>query len=225
MVPNHITLRVDFLKRNPPVGLVFCDYRNFNEEGAYSKSHFQTCPHLWAQLKNQKEIILEKACSYLALENFGISGSFMIRRRLLQLEAGFEPTLRACEDFHFFYRLARHSPVGVINETGMMRRFHGNNMTGNPVKMLSEGIRSRTLLRDSEQDPVNRIHMDRYILDCKGSLARFYANQGLFLESLRLDCEALTGHYSWTHTRARYKNILRTFLMAIGVFKPKREQE
>lgn len=222
MVSNRIARQVDFLTRNPNVGIVFCDYRNFSEEGEYLLSHFETCSLLWTQLKNNNEIILEQACSYLVLENFGICGSFMIRRSLLQLEEGFEPTLRACEDFHFFYRLARHGPVGVINEIGMMRRLHEKNLTGDIIKMLSEGIRSRTLLRDSEQDPVNRIHIDNYIIDCKGSLARFYTNQGLFLESLRLDWDALSGHCSWTHGRARYKNILRTILMAIGVFKPKK---
>ena len=155
MISDRIACQIDFMERNPSVGLVFCDYRNFNAEGPYRNSHFETCPRLWCQLKDRRELILDNACELLAQENFGIAGSLFLRRSMLRFESGFEPTLRSCEDLHFYYRLARHSSVGVINEVGMLRRLHGSNMSGNPLTMLSEAIRSRTLLRDTERDSGN----------------------------------------------------------------------
>jgi glycosyltransferase involved in cell wall biosynthesis len=221
MVPNRISCQVDFMERHPQVGLVFCDYRNFNEDGLYSETHFQTCPRLWPQLRDRKELVLENACSYLAEENFGIAGSFMLRKSLLALEAGFEPTLKSCEDFHFYFRLARHTPAGIINKVGLMRRLHGNNMSGNLVKMLSEGIRSRTRLRDSERDSMIRERLNGYIADCLGSLARYYADHGQYVHALKKDVEALLCNFCWPQVRANCKNITRTIMMAAGLHKPK----
>ena len=221
MVANRITRQVDFMKRNPRVGLVFCDYRNFTEAGPLPNSHFETCPSLWSQLKDQKEQVLERACKYLVRENFGIAGSFMIRKKLLAFEAGFEPTLKACEDFHFYFRLSRHTSAGIINEIGMLRRLHGGNMSGNPVKMLSEGIRSRAMLRDNEQDPEVRRHLCRYISRCQDNLARYHADQGRFLQSLWYDLQVLTGPFIWPEIGSSCRTMLRTIAMAAGMHRPK----
>lgn len=221
MVPDRIARQVDFMDRNPSVGLVFCDYRNFNEEGPYPKSHFQTCPRLWPQLREWRELILDNPCELLAQENFGSAGSLFIRRNILKFESGFEPTLRACEDFHLYYRLARHSPVGVINEVGMIRRLHGNNMSGNPSKMLSEGIRSRTMLRDSEQDSRILVHLNGQIADYLGSLARYYADNGQFMKALGKDWEALSCQFCGPRLQITCRNIARTILMATGMRRPR----
>jgi GT2 family glycosyltransferase len=219
MVPDRVARQVEFMERYPDVGLVFCDYRNFSDDGLYPTSHFETCPRLWEQLKGKKEIVLEKACPVMAQENFGIAGSFLLRKGLLALETGFEPSLKACEDFHFFYRLARHTQVGIINEVGMMRRMHGNNMTGNPVKMFTEGIRSRSFLRDTEQDLIVRAQLERHIYDCKSSLARHLANEEHYLHSLRCDWEIISGDISWTGVKNTLRNVIRTILLATGLYK------
>ena len=223
MVPNRIATQVDFMKRHPHVNLVFSDYCNFNENGMLEETHFKTCPRLWGWLSDQKELILENPCVLLSQENIGIAGSFLIRKSTLKLETGFEPSLKSCEDFHFYFRLARHTPVGVINEVGMMRRVHGNNMSGNVVRMRLEGIRSRTMLRDSEPDSEVRRHLDRYIVGCKQDLARYYANEGKFLESLLWNLKALLEGFSWPETGRSFKNIVRTVMMTVGLHQPRRE--
>ena len=217
---DRIARQVDFMERNPSVGLVFCDYRNFNEEGPYPNSHFQTCLRLWSHLKGQRELLLNNPCELLMQENFGCAGSLFIRRNLLKLESGFERTLRACEDFHFYYRLARHVPVGVINEVGMMRRFHGDNMSANPLKMLSEGIRSRTLLRSSENNARLRELLDQYLAEHYTSLAHYYADHGYYLQALRRDWQALACHFCWPRFVTVCRNMTRTILIATGSYRP-----
>jgi glycosyltransferase involved in cell wall biosynthesis len=220
MVPDRIACQVDFMERHPDVGLVFSDYRNFNENGPYATSHFRTCPRLWPLLQDRMELVLENACTYLAEENFGIAGSFMFRKSLLAFESGFETTLKSCEDFHFYYRLARHTPVGIINKIGIMRRLHENNMSGNSVRMLSEGIRSRTLLRESEKELGARSLLNRYIADCQSSLARFYADSGQYIKALKKDGQALSFCFCWHQVMSTSRSIGRTILMALGVYKP-----
>jgi glycosyltransferase involved in cell wall biosynthesis len=221
MVPDRLARQVDFLKRHPHVGLVFCDYRNFSESGPYLESHFQTCPRLWPQLHNKSDLVLENACALLAQENFGSAGSLLIRKKVLELEAGFEPTLKACEDFHFYFRLARHTRVGVINEVGMMRRLHGNNMSSNSLKMLSERIRSRTMLRDSEQDPTTRSYLNLYIADCRASLSRYYADNGQYVKAVQNELLSLRWNFCWKRLLDSCKGIARTIMIAIGLHASK----
>ncbi len=222
MVKDRIACQVDFLEHHLHVGLVFCDYCNFNEAGPFPSSHFQTCPRLWLLLRDRIEIVLEKGCTYLADENFGIAGSFMIRRSLLAFEAGFEPTLKSCEDFHFYYRLARHTPVGIINKIGIMRRLHGNNMSGNSTRMLTEGIRSRTLLRESEMESGARSHLSRYIADCQGSLACFYADNGQYVQALEKNGQALFCYFCWSQVWIACRSFARTILMIVGIHNPRK---
>lgn len=220
MVPNRIEHQVDFMNKHPDVGLVFSDYRNFNNDGIFSKTHFQTCPNLWTCLKNSDQLVLDQACLYLAKENFGISGSFMIARNLLDFVPGFEPSLKACEDFYFYFQLARHTSVGLINEVGMLRRLHGSNMSDNLTKMLSAGILSRTLLRDSEQNPEVRKCLNRYLVDRRDSMARFHADHGHFLQALRCSWQTFHGPFTWPEAMRVIRSMSRTVLMAVKLHRP-----
>jgi glycosyltransferase involved in cell wall biosynthesis len=222
LLPDRIQRQVEFLSGRPGVELVFSDYRNFSTNGPADSSHFQTCPRLQKMLAGGPSLILtgEEAATLLAQENFGISGTFMIRRTLLRLEGGFDPTLRACEDFHFYFRATRHGQVGVINEVGMMRRLHAANMTSNPVRMLSEGIRSRSMLRDCESNWGIRAHLDRYIAVCHASLARLHADQGNYLRAIHEDARALRRDFSGNRLRAFCRGIARTIAVAAGAHRP-----
>ncbi len=221
MAPDRVTRQIEFMKRYPEVGVVFCDYRNFNEQGPYRDSHFQTCPRLWSQLRNQGELTINNPCALLAQENFGCAGSCLIRRDILKIVSAFEPSLKACEDFHFYFQAARYVRMGVINEVGMMRRLHGNNMSGNPIKMLTERIRSRTLLRDGEQDTMVRSYLTRYIADCQSSLGRYYAEHGKHASALQKEWQALSCDFSLDRLLSSGKNIMRTLMIAMGLHTPK----
>jgi glycosyltransferase involved in cell wall biosynthesis len=221
MLPDRIESRVAFLSAHPEVGLVFSDYRDFSPAAPAVRSHFETCPRLQQRLDGKLSLILEsaEATALLAQENFGISGGFMMRRSLLQFEPGFEPTLTACEDFHFYYRLARLGPVGVINKIGMMRRLHEANMTSNPVRMLSAGIRSRTLLRNSEKNSGTREHLNRYVAECHATLARYHAEHGDYLRAIRADARAFFGDASASRLRTFCRGVARTVAIAAGLHR------
>ena len=223
LLPDRIEKRIEFLSSHPEAGLVFGDYRNFSTAGQADRSHFQTCSRLQMMLGGRRSIVLtsEDATAILAQENFGISGTFMIRRAVLESEPGFEPTLRACEDFHFYYRVARRWPVGVINEIGMMRRLHNHNMTADPSLMVTESIRSRALLRDSEKDSRNRGYLNRYLAESHASLARIHAERGNYLKAIAEDARALCCHFSGSRFRVFCKGIARTIAIAMGAHKPR----
>jgi glycosyltransferase involved in cell wall biosynthesis len=223
LLPDRIEKRIEFLSAHPEAGLVFEDYRNFSAKGQDDQSHFQSCDRLQKMLGGRRSIVLssEDATEILAQENFGISGTFMVRREVFRDEAGFEPTLRACEDFHFYYRVARRRAVGIINEVGMMRRLHNFNMTGDSSLMLEESIRSRALLCASEKNSRNRGHFNRHIAESHASLARVYANRGDYLRALHEDARALFRHFSRARLRMFYRGIARTIAIAVGAHRSK----
>jgi glycosyltransferase involved in cell wall biosynthesis len=49
---------------------------------------------------------------------------------------GFDSTLRSCEDYDAYIRLARRHPVFCHPELAASYRIHGSNMSADPVKML-----------------------------------------------------------------------------------------
>ena len=219
MVEDRLETQVDFFKRNPEVSLIFSDYRNFSERGAYTESHFQTCPCLSRYLKGKNEIIIEHACTHLARENFGICSSFMIRRGLLDVEEGFDPALKASEDFHFYYRMARHTKVGVINKIGVMRRLHEHNLSNQTVRILKEGINSRTLLKESEKNPEAWSLLNEYIATCWSDLSRYNANNGRYSEALRNEIHAFSTDFCFARMKKSLRSMARTMALYTGFHK------
>jgi glycosyltransferase involved in cell wall biosynthesis len=222
LLSERIEHQVRFLSCHPEVGLVFSDYRNFTASAPADRTHFQTCLRLQNVLWGKRSVVLpsKEARALLAQENFGISGTFMLRRDLLKIEAGFEPMLRSCEDFHFYYRLSRHTHVGVVNEVAMMRRLHDLNKSADPLRMLSEGIRSRILLRNCENHPEIRENLDWYIAECHASLARYYADRGRYLHAIREDGSALAFNASARRLWAFCRGIAQTIAIATGAYRP-----
>ncbi len=221
MVPNRVAAQVDFLERHPEVGLVFSDYRNFSDAGLFLKSHFESCPLFYTYLNSQKELIIENACLYLAQENFGIASSFLLRKDILTEDLFFDPSLKSGEDFHFYYRIARITKVGIINKVGMMRRLHANNMSSNAGVMLSECIRSYTMLRESENNAQARYFLDKFIAYIWSDLSRYNANHGRYYQAIQMEMRAFFTDFGSARLYLFIKNFVRTIMMLIGIHKPR----
>lgn len=219
MLCDRIEKQVSFFNRHPAVDIVFCDYRNFHESEFSTETHFQSCPIIRQMIKDRDELILNNACSILARENFGIMGTVLMRRRCLTTVGVFHPDLKACEDFHFYYRCARRSPVGLMSNVGMLRRLHANNMTNNVWKMLHEGIRSRSFLCQSEEDPTAYRYLLAYIAQCMNSLSRLYADDGRYHLSFKHSYTVMGGPYAFTSKIHACKNIFRTVSMVLGLYR------
>lgn len=219
MVSDRIQTQVEFMERWPGVGLVFSDYRNFSTEGAFAQSHFETCPYLSERLRGHGEVILDRPCRYLARENFGIASSFMARRSVIHDSGVFDTSLKSSEDFHFFYRLARMTDVGVLNRIGMERRLHGSNMSGNAERMMRECIRSYQMLHASEEDLVAKKWLSRWIARFWSGLARISADRGQYRDALRQEWRALRADMRVSRMYYSARAGVRTMALGLGVHK------
>lgn len=221
MTADRIKTQVDFLIRNPKVGLVFSDYINFSNGAFYLNTHFQTCANLQLYLQDRKEFILDNACPFLARENFGIASSFMMRRSLLSKNIYFDPTLKSSEDFHFYYRLSQITSVGVINKVGMMRRLHTYNMSSNTKRMMVECIKSYTMLIKDEANAQARYYLNKFVADFWSCLARYNSNHGRYFLAFQQELRALYKDFCLTRLYLFSKNCMRIALMKIGLYRSK----
>lgn len=223
LILDCISRQVDFLQRHTDVGMIFCDYRNFDENHSWEKTHFENCPQIWSIINSNSDhsdLVLDKAFRVLAKENFGIMGGLMIRRSMLKYGPTFNENLKSCEDFFFYYRLARYTPVGINTNVGYMRRLHATNITTDKYKMLTMGILSRTLLRQSEMDKQAKDLLGESIASRWSSLSRYNANHGKFYQSYRSELTALSENFCISGLYKALKSFLRTTLMAMGVHDP-----
>lgn len=67
----------------------------------------------------------------------GMHGTVLYRRTALSAKGGFDSSLRACEDYDVYLRLAREHPVACGPEIVAEYRQHGSNMSGDLALMLS----------------------------------------------------------------------------------------
>lgn len=220
MTSDRIVRQVEFLEGHPDVGLVFSDYVNFDHNGPWRQTHFSTCPKLSAFLGGRKEVVIDDARHYLIEENFGIASSFMMRREMLRVVPAFDESLKASEDFNFYYRLARHTKTGVVNHVGMMRRRHGSNMSGDTERMLRNSLRSYSQLRDTESDSRARRLFDEVGASRWVNLARHHANSGMFCAAFRHYFQALLTAPGWGTSRQVFNGFARTLAMMSGLHKP-----
>lgn len=194
MRSTRVEMQVNFLLEHPQVGVVFTDYQNFSDSGAFEKTHFQTCPSLWDRLRDHLDLALDSATATALLiqENIGLPSSMMIRRKVLGVVPRFSTAFQIGEDFHFYYRIARVFSVGVINRVGADRRVHNNNITRNAIRVLHNCAKSRADLWKTESNRENLKLLNEYLFLSEINLAYAYANQRNIRQSLGHNFRALT---------------------------------
>ncbi len=80
---------------------------------------------------------------YLALlrgNYIGMHAAVMYRRSIFEEVGHFDTSLRACEDYDIYLRIARTFPVYCHNEVITEYRQHGANMSGDPTFMLQHAL-------------------------------------------------------------------------------------
>jgi glycosyltransferase involved in cell wall biosynthesis len=226
MAPDRLSRQLGVLVENQQVGLVFSNYRNFSADGPAPQTHFESCPSLLAELGGRDVTILERPCVSLALENFGIAGSPLVRRSVIDAhDIRFDRSLSGSEDFHWYYRVAKHTAVAVLSSVGLLRRLHGNNLSSRGERMTLNVWRAYVLLRDEEDDPYARVALNHFICELRCDLARRYANSGRYRMAFMAYQKALPGSQSWGNVKRATIGLLRTAAMACHLHRPDEAQK
>lgn len=224
MTSQRVERQLRFLEAHPAAGVVFADYRNFRGGSVWESTHFETCPGLGSHLAGAPSALIPsaEATTLLLQENFGGTGTAMVRRNIIDSAQPFRPEFVVGEDFHFYYRIAQIHPVGVINEVGLHRRLHGTNITGDPLRVLLNYVATRSALRSSESNPANLKLLDQFLFQAHLGLAREFADRRKFGLSIMHNIRALArvpgsgGHGLWLSIRS----MLRTSAIAARLKGP-----
>src|SRR3990170_5564347 len=223
MLPHKIAVQVGFLINHPDLSIVLTDYHNFTHHGDYEQTHFMTCPQL-SKLINigpQKEsIVIEpaKARSILAVENFTIADSPLLRREVITQVGMFDTNLKACEDFEFTYRIATKYQIGVLNCVGFKRRVHSTNMSNishNTLPMLQNYIKSRSKLLKAEQNDDIRNRLKLSLSNYHLGLSEYYIgidNSNAFKETIK-------SFFISPRILLQSKKMIKIILSAMGLYK------
>lgn len=126
--PNMLTTTVTHLKKNSDTDLVSGAWDVIDESGqpirpANKPSNFQSA-------------VRADFLRTIAVGNFLLPLSLLIRRKCLDCCGGFDPTLRAAVDWDLFVRLAIHNhKLDLIDVPVARYRSHRASITGDPKRM------------------------------------------------------------------------------------------
>jgi glycosyltransferase involved in cell wall biosynthesis len=124
LCPNAIASSFNFFREHPGSGFVFGAYRNIFHDG----SPAPTEPPAMSDDDPYRRLLEG---------NFiGMHGTIMYSRQVIEEAGGFDETLRACEDYELYLRIARrwsiHQHAGLVAEY----RQHDTNMSRDSAFML-----------------------------------------------------------------------------------------
>lgn len=114
----------------PKLGVVYCAYKVVNKQGLVVTSNSRDVigPSLRGNI--YKELLLGNFIS-------GSGSSVLIKRAVFSDVGLFDQTLRACEDWDMWMRIAKQYQFDFIDEALVSIRIHQNNMQKDSMRMLS----------------------------------------------------------------------------------------
>lgn len=114
---------LDALERAPDAVFAFGGWRYIREDGTVSSSNI-LAPAVFGY------------CDLLYTNRIGMHATVMYRRAAVVAAGGFDVSLRRCEDYDLYLRMARTHPVTTHAGLTAEYRQHGSNMSRDPMDML-----------------------------------------------------------------------------------------
>jgi glycosyltransferase involved in cell wall biosynthesis len=129
LLPGALEANLRLLEANPGSGFVYGRYRFIGRDGSRRKdAHFA-------------ELGADPFAAFLRGNVVGMHATVMYRREILAESGGFDPGLRACEDYDLFLRLSRRFRVACHPHMLAEYRIHGGNMSRNNAFMLDWALK------------------------------------------------------------------------------------
>lgn len=123
LLPNALADGMAAFDANPGVAFVYGGYREVTE---YRELMFE----------RHAETHADGFAGLLRGNHVSMHGTVIYDAALLAASGGFDTALKSCEDYDVFLRLAREHPIAAYASIGAEYRRHGNNMTGNHIRMM-----------------------------------------------------------------------------------------
>ncbi|MEW6298605.1 MAG: glycosyltransferase [Thermodesulfobacteriota bacterium] len=132
LLPNALEAGIRCLQDHPECAFVSGHFRYIQADGTFLHEY----PQVYIERDHYQ--------AFLRGNYIGMHATVMYRRGALEWAGGFNPSLRACEDYDLYLRLARNYPVHCHQAVVAEYRQHTANMSGDAALMLRTAI---TVLR------------------------------------------------------------------------------
>lgn len=133
--PDKLERQLALLRSEPEVGFVFSDFRRFDEEGVFPKTHFDFIPSLLAaptrpsRAGNGRVLLEDTFLECLKAEIFPTWLQTVLVRAELVSDLRFDTNLGRAEDVDFMTRLCARATAAFLTEPTADLRRHGGNTT------------------------------------------------------------------------------------------------
>lgn len=129
LLPRALEVGLLCLQARPDCAFASGHYRYIGADGSLLVEH------------PQDRVTRDHYLALLCGNYIGMHATVIYRRSLFDRVGGFDTTLRACEDYDLYLRIARQFPIFCHDEVVAEYRQHGANMSGNPELMLNQVLR------------------------------------------------------------------------------------
>jgi len=170
--PDHLAKNIAVLERNPELSLVYCDCILIKDGQPFSRVFF---------VQGQSSRV---SFDSLLLQSSTIStSSVVVLREAIVAAEGFDETIRRCEDFDMWLRLAfQGSPMAYHPDAEVYHRVHRASLSADSLAMIKDRVRvyekiASTLAVSKEQRQlirrmITKSQSDGYVEQLKESLER-----------------------------------------------------
>jgi glycosyltransferase involved in cell wall biosynthesis len=190
LLPEAVEIGARYLDDKPECAFVSGHYRDIDAAG----SVLAEWPHRCVQEDHYLELLREP---YIAMH-----ATVLFRRGTLERVGAFDTSLRACEDYDVYLRVARQYPVGCHASLIAEYRQHATNMTRDPGLMM-RSVKT-VLTREWPHVRSDERHVRAYRLGLC-FWRRYYGRL------LARDLEAAVVGRRWRHAAGDFVTLLRYY--------------
>jgi peptidoglycan/xylan/chitin deacetylase (PgdA/CDA1 family) len=138
LLPQHLKRMTNALISDPDLDAVHCGWTHVAPDGRLSGEQY--CPQL-----GDLFAVLTRYCAFAV-------HACVVRRSLVEAVGGFDPTLRTCEEWDLWQRIARSGArFGAIREVLALYRMRPDSLSVNSRQLLDDGL--RVITRGHSSDP------------------------------------------------------------------------
>lgn len=148
LLPNAVSSNLRCFESHPDAGLVYGAYRTINQLG---------------QVLKAPDLLRVSADPYRTLlygNRIGMHGTVMYRRDCLLAVGGFDPSLKSCEDYDVYLRIARAFPIACTSDAIAEYRQHDMQKSRDCTRVLGAALAILVKCRRLDDPKNNWLYKD-----------------------------------------------------------------
>ncbi len=125
--PTKLEKQLTLFGSDAELALVYCGYATMDDQGRDLVEAIETAPELRGRIF--RRLLMANRIS-------GSGSAVLVRRSVLEQLGGFDPSLKAAEDWDMWLRIAEHHVVDHVAEPLVRIRRHAQSMQTDTLRML-----------------------------------------------------------------------------------------